>query len=60
MRSARVQGAKLLWLESPAIRVWMCAIYPLLAEAAHAAGALVVVDNTTATCLGQQPLSRGS
>jgi cystathionine gamma-lyase len=31
-----------------------------LAEAGHAAGALVAVDNTTATCLGQSPLRLGA
>jgi cystathionine gamma-lyase len=55
-----LQGAKLLWLESPSNpRLDVCDI-ALLAEAAHAAGVLVVVDNTTPSCLGQQPLALGA
>lgn len=57
---AHVQGAKLLWLESPSNPGLDVCDIALLAEAGHAAGALVVVDNTTATCLGQQPLARGA
>ncbi len=53
-------GAKLLWLETPSNpRLDVCDI-ALLAEAAHAAGVLVVVDNTTPSCLGQQPLALGA
>ncbi len=55
-----LEGAKLLWLESPSNpNLEVCDI-ALLVEAAHAAGALVVVDNTTASCLGQQPLLLGA
>jgi len=55
-----LKGAKLLWLESPSNpRLDVCDI-ALLVEAAHAAGALVLVDNTTATCLGQKPLALGA
>src|SRR6266545_2633612 len=55
-----LHGAKLLWLESPSNPgLDVCDVTPL-AEAAHAAGALVVVDNTTPTCLGQQPLTLGA
>ena len=53
-------GAKLLWLESPSNPgLEVCDIAELVALA-HAASALVVVDNTTATVLGQQPLSLGA
>ncbi len=53
-------GAKLLWLETPSNpRLDVCDI-ALLVEAAHAAGVLVVVDNTTPSCLGQQPLALGA
>jgi cystathionine gamma-lyase len=53
-------GAKVLWLESPSNpRLDVCDI-AVLAEAARASGTLVVVDNTTATCLGQQPLALGA
>ena len=55
-----LQGAKLLWLESPSNpRLDVCNI-ALLVEAAHAAEVLVVVDNTTPSCLGQQPLALGA
>jgi cystathionine gamma-lyase len=53
-------GAKMLWLETPSnpgldvcdIRAW--------AQAAHAGGTLVAVDNTTPTVLGQRPLELGA
>ncbi|NUO81294.1 PLP-dependent transferase, partial [candidate division KSB1 bacterium] len=52
-----LRGAKLLWLETPSNPGLEVCDIALLAEAAHNAGALVVVDNTTPTCLGQQPLT---
>jgi cystathionine gamma-lyase len=55
-----LEGAKLLWLESPSNPGLDVCDIALLVEAAHAAGALVVVDNTTASCLGQQPLLLGA
>ncbi len=55
-----LKGAKLLWLETPSNpNLDVCDI-ALLVEAAHKEGALVVVDNTTASCLGQQPLVLGA
>ena len=55
-----LQGAKLLWLESPSNpQLDVCDIAELVALA-RAAGVLVVVDNTTATVLGQQPLGLGA
>jgi len=56
----QLQGATLLWLESPSNPGLDVCDIALLVEAAHAAGALVVVDNTTPTCLGQQPLVLGA
>jgi cystathionine gamma-lyase len=53
-------GAKLLWLETPSNPGLEVCDIALLAEVAHAAGALVVVDNTTPTCAGQQPLLLGA
>lgn len=50
----------LLWLESPTNPMLEVADLPTLTAAAHAAGALVVVDNTFATPLGQRPLSHGA
>ncbi|MEQ1855677.1 MAG: cystathionine gamma-lyase [Longimicrobiales bacterium] len=53
-------GAKLLWLETPSNpHLDVCDIAALTA-AAHAVGALVVVDNTTATGYLQQPLALGA
>src|SRR5262245_19012066 len=51
-----LRGAKLLWLETPSNPGLDVCDIALLTEAAHATGALVAVDNSTATCLGQQPL----
>jgi cystathionine gamma-lyase len=55
-----LDGARLLWLESPSNPGLNVCDIASLAEAAHAAGALVAVDNTTATCLGQSPLRLGA
>jgi cystathionine gamma-lyase len=53
-------GAKLLWIETPTNPGLEVSDVALLAEAAHRAGALVAVDNTTPTCLGQKPLALGA
>ena len=55
-----LEGAKLLWLETPSNPTMDICDIRLLADAAHKAGALVAVDNTTPTALGQQPLSLGA
>lgn len=53
-------SVSLLWLESPTNpQLDVCDIAALAAKA-HALGALVVVDNTTATPLLQQPLALGA
>jgi cystathionine gamma-synthase len=49
--------AALVWLESPTNPALEVADLPPIIEAAHEAGAYVVVDNTFATPLLQQPLS---
>lgn len=55
-----LEGAKLLWLESPSNPgLEVCDLAELI-TAAHAAGALVAVDNTTPTVLGQCPLTLGA
>ncbi|WP_406007954.1 cystathionine gamma-lyase [Streptomyces sp. NBC_00637] len=55
-----MDGAKLLWIESPSNPgLDVCDIRRLV-EAAHARGALVAVDNTLATPLGQRPLELGA
>ncbi len=54
---AACEGASLVWLESPTNPALEVADIPPIVAAAHAAGAYVVVDNTFATPLLQQPLS---
>lgn len=55
-----LEGVKLLWLETPSNPGLDVCDIAALAEAAHRQGALVAVDNTTATALGQQPLELGA
>lgn len=59
-QAAQLEGTRLLWLETPSNPALDVCDVPALAAAAHAAGALVAVDNTTATVLGQQPLALGA
>ncbi|MFB8176504.1 cystathionine gamma-lyase [Streptomyces sp. NPDC055966] len=55
-----LDGARLLWIESPSNPgLDVCDIRRLVA-AAHAQGTLVAVDNTLATPLGQRPLELGA
>ncbi|WP_446218979.1 cystathionine gamma-lyase [Micromonospora sp. IBHARD004] len=54
------EGVRLVLLETPANPGLDVADVPALAARAHAAGALVAVDNTTATPLGQRPLELGA
>ncbi|WP_369390482.1 cystathionine gamma-lyase [Streptomyces sp. CG1] len=55
-----LDGARLLWIESPSNPgLDVCDIRRLVA-AAHAQGTRVAVDNTLATPLGQRPLSLGA
>lgn len=55
-----LQGTRLLWLESPTNPGLDVCDLRGLAEAGHRAGALVAVDNTTATVRAQQPLALGA
>lgn len=55
-----LDGASLLLLESPANPSLDVCDIRALSAAAHAAGARVAVDNSTATVLAQQPLSLGA
>ena len=52
--------ASMLWVESPTNPMLEVADLPRLCEGARAVGALVAVDNTFATPLGQQPLTLGA
>jgi cystathionine gamma-synthase len=54
------RGADLLWLESPTNPRLDVADIAALVAAGHAAGALVVVDNTFATPIRQRPLALGA
>jgi cystathionine gamma-lyase len=53
-------GARLLFLETPSNPDLDVCDIALLCDAAHREGALVAVDNTTPTILGQDPLSLGA
>lgn len=53
-------GAKLVWLETPSNPSLEITDVRAIAEAAHRAGALVAVDNTTASPLAQKPLTLGA
>ncbi len=54
------ERTRLVWLESPTNPLLNLVDIRAAAEAAHAVGALVVVDNTFATPYLQQPLSLGA
>jgi cystathionine gamma-lyase len=57
---AAVAGARLVWLESPSNPGLDVTDLARVIERAQAEGALVAVDNTLATPLGQQPLALGA
>lgn len=56
----RPGSTKILWVETPTNPMLGIADISALAELAHAAGALLVVDNTFASPYLQQPLSLGA
>ncbi|MEF2978825.1 cystathionine gamma-synthase [Subtercola sp. YIM 133946] len=61
VRAAIVPGkTKILWLETPSNPLMKISDIAALAEIGHAAGAIVVVDNTFASPYLQQPLSLGA
>jgi cystathionine gamma-lyase len=55
-----LRGARLVWLETPSNPGLEATDVADVARRAHAAGALVAVDNTLATPLGQRPLDLGA
>jgi len=57
---AHVEGARLVWIESPTNPLLNVVDIAAVADAAHAAGALLVVDNTFATPYLQTPLDLGA
>ena len=54
------EGAQLLFVESPTNPLLEVADLPGLCAGAHERGALVAVDNTFATPLGQRPIDHGA
>lgn len=58
--AGRLAGVRLVLLETPSNPLLDVCDIAAVARAARAAGALVAVDNTTATPLGQRPLELGA
>ena len=58
--AAQLEGARLLWIETPSNPTMDVYDIAAMSEVAHAAGALVAVDNTTPTPMGQRPLVLGA
>jgi cystathionine gamma-synthase len=57
---AALDGANLLWIESPSNPLLEVADLPVLVEAAHREGALVCVDSTLSTPMVLRPLELGA
>jgi cystathionine gamma-lyase len=55
-----IEGAALVWAETPSNPRLDLVDIAALADAAHAAGAKLAIDNTVATPLGQRPLELGA
>jgi cystathionine gamma-synthase len=60
LSSQLAEGVRLVWVESPTNPLLNVVDIAAVAAAAHAAGALVVVDNTFATPYLQTPLALGA
>ncbi len=60
LAAADLAGVRLVWLETPSNPGLDCADIAAVAARAQGVGAMLVVDNTTATPLGQQPLGLGA
>ena len=60
LQTALGKGAALVWIETPSNPLLRVVDIRAIAEAAHAAGALVVADNTFLSPLWQQPLALGA
>jgi len=60
LEPALTPRTKLVWLETPTNPMLKLVDIRAVAERAHAAGALVAVDNTFATPVAQRPLSLGA
>jgi cystathionine gamma-synthase len=60
LRAALANGARLVWIETPSNPLLRVVDIRAIAEAAHAAGALAVVDNTFLSPIWQQPIGLGA
>ncbi len=60
LRAALEPGANLVWIETPSNPLLRVVDIRAIADAAHAAGALVAVDNTFLSPIWQQPLALGA
>jgi cystathionine gamma-synthase len=61
VQAAIVAGeTKLVWLETPSNPMWSLADIAAISKFAHAAGAIVAVDSTTATPILSRPLEFGA
>jgi cystathionine gamma-synthase len=60
LRAALKAGAKVVWIETPSNPLLRVVDIRAISEAAHAVGALVVVDNTFLSPVWQQPLALGA
>ena len=59
-RSMRVGKTRLVWIETPANPLWTITDIAAAAEIAHAGGALLAVDSTTASPVLTRPLALGA
>ncbi len=59
-RAVQPGKTKLVWIETPANPTWVITDIAAAAEAAHAAGARLAVDSTTATPVLTQPIALGA
>ena len=60
LRTALDKGARLVWIETPSNPLLRVVDIRAITEAAHAADALAVVDNTFLSPIWQQPLKLGA
>lgn len=60
LKQALARGARMLWLETPSNPLLRIYDIERIARAAHAAGALVVADNTFLSPALQQPIALGA
>jgi cystathionine gamma-synthase len=60
LATALDKGAHLVWIETPSNPLLRVVDIRAIADAAHAAGALAVVDNTFLSPIWQQPLALGA